>query len=120
MSKPRRFNDGTVFVMPAVLLLALVFVGPLIWFFVQTLRRIGPPAEIIAYAWTIATLCDAYCGFLTFSAWVYYKERAPGRLAWFVLIMALGNVAMAAYMLRELARLKSGEPAHALLLRRGG
>lgn len=71
------------------------------------------------HAWTIATLCDAYCGFLTFYAWVYYKERAPGRLAWFVLIMALGNMATAAYMLRELARLRSGEPAHALLLRRG-
>jgi hypothetical protein len=70
-------------------------------------------------AWTIATLCDAYCGFLTFYAWVYYKERAPGRIGWFVLIMAFGNVAMAGYVLRELARLRSDEPVQALLLRRG-
>jgi len=72
------------------------------------------------HAWTIATLCDAYCGFLTFYAWVFYKERTPGRIGWFVLIMAFGNMAMAGYVLRELARLGPREPAHALLLRRGG
>jgi len=69
-------------------------------------------------AWTIATLCDAYCGFLTFYAWVYYKERPAGRVVWFVLIMLLGNMAMASFMLRELLRLKRGEPAAQLLLRR--
>jgi hypothetical protein len=72
------------------------------------------------HAWTIATLCDAYCGFLTFYAWVFYKERAPGRIGWFVLIMAFGNMAMAGYVLRELGRLGPHEPAHALLLRRAG
>jgi hypothetical protein len=69
--------------------------------------------------WTIATLVDAYYGFLTFYVWVFYKEaRATGRIGWFVAIMLLGNMAMAAYVLRELARLRDDEPLQALLLRR--
>lgn len=69
--------------------------------------------------WTIATLVDAYYGFLTFYAWVAYKERsAAARILWFLAIMALGNMAMAAYVLRELHRLADHEPASAILLRR--
>lgn len=71
------------------------------------------------HAWTIATLFDAYFGFLTFYAWVYYKERsALARAGWFVGIMLLGNMTMAVYVLRELARLRADEPVSALLLRR--
>ena len=33
-----------MFIMPAVLLLALVFVAPLIWFFIQALKGVGSPA----------------------------------------------------------------------------
>ena len=69
-------------------------------------------------AWTIATLCDAYAGFLTFYVWVYYKEHAKGRVLWFVAIMLFGNIAMAIFMLRELARLKANEPLEQLLMRR--
>jgi hypothetical protein len=69
--------------------------------------------------WTIATLIDAYYGFITFYAWVFYKEpRAVARIGWFVAIMGLGNMAMAVYVLRELARLRDDEPASAILLRR--
>jgi Protein of unknown function (DUF1475) len=68
-------------------------------------------------AWTIATLADAYSGFLTFYAWVYYKERWPGRIGWFVAIMLLGNIAMALYVLRELGRLAPEEPLARLLTR---
>lgn len=61
-------------------------------------------------AWTIATLCDAYAGFLTFYAWVCYRERgALARTGWLVAILLLGNMAMSAYVLRALWRL----PAHA-------
>ena len=69
--------------------------------------------------WTLATLCDAYAGFITFYAWVFYKERPLGRVLWFVAIMALGNIAMSTFMLRELLRLKAGEPLERLLTRRG-
>jgi hypothetical protein len=68
--------------------------------------------------WTWATLADAYFGFLTFYAWVFYKEtRAATRAAWFVGIMLLGSIAMAVYVLRQLALLPAGAPASQLLLR---
>lgn len=69
--------------------------------------------------WTWATLADAYFGFLTFYAWVFYKERgAIARVGWFVAIMLLGNFAMATYVLMQLGRLRPGEPVANLLLRR--
>lgn len=69
--------------------------------------------------WTIATLIDAYYGFVTFYVWVAYKEAAwTARISWFVAIMALGNMAMAAYVLLQLARHRRGEPLPNILLRR--
>lgn len=69
--------------------------------------------------WTIATLLDAYCGFLTFFAWVYWKEtRGGARSLWFVLVMTLGNIAMAVYVLRELARLGPADGMAELLVGR--
>jgi uncharacterized protein DUF1475 len=68
--------------------------------------------------WSVATLFDAYFGFLTFYLWVAYKERtAAARVVWFILIMALGNMAMSAYLLLQLSRLRTGQPLEALLLR---
>ena len=70
--------------------------------------------------WTYATLADAYFGFLTFYAWVFYKEtRATARAGWFVAIMLLGNIAMAVYVLLQLAKLPAGAPLSRLLLREG-
>ena len=70
--------------------------------------------------WTYATLADAYFGFLTFYAWVFYKETAAAaRAGWFVAIMLLGNIAMAVYVLLQLAHTRPGEPVAQLLLRRG-
>jgi len=69
--------------------------------------------------WTIATMLDAYFGFLTFYVWVFYKEpRWLARIGWFVAIMLFGNMAMSAYVLRQLSRLKPGEPATAILAAR--
>lgn len=69
--------------------------------------------------WTIATLMDAYFGFLTFYAWVFYKERPWfARVAWFIAIMLLGNMAMSLYVLRQIAKLRDDEPTEHLLLRR--
>lgn len=66
--------------------------------------------------WTIATLIDAYYGFVTFYVWVLWKEtRALPRVAWFIAIMLLGNIAMSVYVLRQLARLKPGEDLGVLL-----
>ena len=69
--------------------------------------------------WTIATLIDAYYGFLTFYVWVFYKEmRWLPRAGWFVAIMLLGNMAMAAYVLLQISRLAEDEPASVILARR--
>lgn len=70
--------------------------------------------------WTYATLADAYFGFLTFYAWVFYKETAAAaRAGWFVAIMLLGNIAMAIYVLLQLAKLPAGAPVSQLLIRQG-
>jgi hypothetical protein len=66
--------------------------------------------------WTIATLVDAYYGFLTFYVWVLWKEtRALPRVAWFFAIMLLGNIAMSVYVLRQLARLAATDSMAVLL-----
>ena len=65
---------------------------------VQALWKI--PAEVVQNPWFIATLFDAYFGFLFFWLWVVYKERGWGaRLGWLVGILLLGNIAMAIYVL---------------------
>ena len=67
-------------------------------------RSVFDNVELMADPWFQATLADAYFGFLTFYVWVIYKERTLLRRAsWFVLIMTLGNLAMSAYVLFQLA-----------------
>ena len=69
--------------------------------------------------WAMATLYDAYFGFVTFYAWVFYKERSVrATVLWFLLIMGLGNIAMSFYVLIQLFRLKPEEPAAVILRRR--
>jgi hypothetical protein len=73
-------------------------------------------ADYAANPWAVATLYDAYFGFLTFYVWVWFKERRVWlRVLWFVLIMCLGNIAMSMYVLIQLHRLKADEPAEAVL-----
>lgn len=75
--------------------------------------------RLLADRWGVATLFDAYFGFLWFWLWIAYKEAKPGRsLLWLLLLLALGNLAMAAYVLVQVARLQPGEGPEALLLRR--
>jgi hypothetical protein len=75
-------------------------------------------ADLWKDAWFRATLADAYCGFLTFYAWVFYRERSSlPRVAWLVAILALGNIAMSAYVLARLLRLPEGAGVESLLLR---
>ena len=60
--------------------------------------------------WVRATLCDTYFAFLTIFIWVAYKERGFfSKVLWFLLIMILGNIAIASYMLIQLFRLKPDE-----------
>lgn len=68
--------------------------------------------------WLVATLFDAYFGFIWFWLWVAYREKVwASRLVWLVLILLAGNMAMAAYVLLALRRLPKNAPVEALLLR---
>lgn len=80
------------------------------------------PREVFTHPWFIATLADAYWAFATFFIWVCYKQTSmPARIAWFVAIMLLGNIAMAAYCLDELFRTpRDGRVADILVTRRDG
>ena len=70
--------------------------------------------------WFIATLFDTYFAFLWFWAWVAYKEPSwLSRVVWLVLILGLGNMAMATYVLIQLVRLPADAKIEDLLLRRG-
>ena len=76
------------------------------------------PHEVVMHPWFIATLFDCYFGFLTFYAWVFYKE--PGWLArggWLIAILLLGNIAMSSYMLITLFRLPPDARISQVLLR---
>lgn len=68
--------------------------------------------------WNIATLIDAYYGFITFFVWVCFKETgAASRIGWFIAIMLTGNMAMAIYVLLQILRLRPDQPVSAILVR---
>jgi hypothetical protein len=70
------------------------------------------PHGVSTHPWFIATLADAYWGFITFFVWVAYKQTSwSARGVWLVAILLLGNIAMSSYCLRELFRV----PAQASL-----
>lgn len=84
---------------------------------VQALWKI--PGEVASNPWFIATLFDAYFGFLFFWLWVAYKERTwPARIGWLIGILLLGNIAMAIYVLIQTFRLPRDGSMDRLLLRR--
>ncbi len=69
------------------------------------------PREVWTNPWFIATLLDAYWAFITFYVWVAWKEQsALARLLWLPAILALGNLAMAAYMLAQLFQVSANSP----------
>ena len=69
--------------------------------------------------WAIATLLDAYFGFITFFVWLAWRERKTiTRVVWFALVMCLGNIAMAVYILIQLQNLSPDEVPSALFSRK--
>ena len=76
------------------------------------------PGEVGGHPWFIATLFDTYWAFFTFYLWLAYKERTLlSKVLWFLAVVLLGNIAMAAYMLIQLFRLPADAPLERLLLR---
>jgi len=77
------------------------------------------PRALVTHPWFIATLFDCYFGFLTFYAWLAYKETSNlARIAWLVAILLLGNIAMSSYVLWILFRLPTNATMEQVLLRR--
>jgi len=108
------------------LLLKIIFAAIFLWMVGMTtyvglhksLLLAGSEFSWIGSPWAVATLFDAYFGFLTFFVWVCFKERGlAAKVIWFLLIMGLGNIAMSAYVLIQLFKLKSEEPLSNLVLR---
>jgi len=61
--------------------------------------------------WVIATLLDAYWAFIAVFVWVAWKEQSlAARILWFVTLIALGNLAIAAYLLTQLFRVSASAP----------
>lgn len=68
--------------------------------------------------WGLATLFDAYFGFLAFFLWVAYKEAVLWKQAlWLLLLLSLGNFAISGYALWQLAKWDPKSGAAGLLLR---
>jgi hypothetical protein len=108
------------------LFLKLLFAGILIYMITMTAwvslhKSILVSGNEFGWAespWAVATLFDAYFGFLTFYVWVAYKERHwAAKAIWFLLIMGLGNIAMSTYVLVQLFKLRPEQPAFAILSR---
>ena len=104
--------------------LKILFAAIFVWmtmFTIRTSLAVSLWSAWDSYAanpWAVATLYDAYCGFITFWVWVAYKEKTVGsRLLWLVLICGLGNIATSLYVLIQLFRLKADQPVEAMLLR---
>ena len=110
------------------MLLKLLFAGILI-FMIGMTAWVSMHKSILAstneFSWTIspwavATLFDAYFGFVTFYVWVAYKERrVAAKAIWFLLIMGLGIIAMSTYVLIQLFKLRPEQSAFAILQRSG-
>jgi hypothetical protein len=82
----------------------------------------GIPHDVVTHPWFIATLFDAYWGFITFFVWVCFKQTSGlARVVWFVAIILLGNIAMSAYWLNELFHVpRDGRVADIFTGRRNG
>jgi hypothetical protein len=109
------------------LLLKIIFVAIFLWMVAMTtwvslhkpVWQAGSEFSWITSPWAVATLFDAYFGFVTFFVWVCFKENSlVAKVIWFLLIMGLGNIAMSSYVLIQLFKLKPDEPLSNLLVRK--
>lgn len=93
-----------------VLFFSFVLVAMLIvttWASLQENVIVGA-MKLFQEPWGIATLADTYFGFLTFYIWVLYKEQSlASKTVWLILILTLGNIAMAIYALLQIRKSKS-------------
>jgi hypothetical protein len=71
--------------------------------------------------WGRATFFDTYFAFTTIWLWMAYREKTwVSRIAWFFLVMTLGNIAVSAYMLWNLLKLKPNATVQDFLIGKKG
>lgn len=76
-------------------------------------------ADLGGDRWGLATLFDAYFGFIAFFFFVAYKEEAAWKRAlWLLALLGLGNFAISGYALWQLAKWDPATGAAGLLLRK--
>lgn len=77
------------------------------------------PREVWTHPWFVATLVDAYWAFIAFYVWAAWKEQGGvARILWLVSVLALGSMAIAIYMLRELFTIAPAEGLAPVFTRR--
>ena len=60
----------------------------------------GEGSVLLSMPWGIVSLVDVYTGFILFSGWIVYREKAWLRsVVWVVLVMVLGNFTTSLYVL---------------------
>lgn len=91
---------------PVLALLCAGVVASMLWLVIAAALHqdvVAAGRELWKSPWYRVLLVDAYAGFLFFWLWVAWRERSAGRAAlWLVLIMTLGNLATATYLLLQL------------------
>jgi hypothetical protein len=104
-----------------MLFCALVFVAMVAitaWASMESNVAVGF-ARVAADRWGLATLFDAYFGFVWFWLWILWKEpRWSSRLLWLLLLFALGNLAIAAFVATQAWKWNEADGFGALLSRR--
>jgi hypothetical protein len=101
-----------------LIILCLGILAGLLWATTQAsqVRSVFDNGHLLRDPWFVATLVDAYAGFLLFWTWVAWREASiPNAILWFVALMTLGNMAAAAYLLWRLYRTRGTGPAGLLL-----
>jgi hypothetical protein len=96
-------------------------IGVTVWAGMQC-PLFGVPRSVATHPWFVATMFDAYWGFITFYVWVCYRQTSwTARVAWFLAIISLGNIAMSSYCLAALLRVpRDGRLADVLVSRKSG
>lgn len=60
-------------------------------------------AQLLQMPWGIVTLVDVYVGFVLFAMWIAYRESSLlAKVVWVALLMVLGNLIAAVYVLLAL------------------
>lgn len=66
----------------------------------KSLNVIGGFVTVCSEPWGLATMFDAYFGFITFGLYVAWRESTTrSRILWLLALLLLGNFAIATYLL---------------------